>query len=118
MEKLYDFKEYELDDFVMRKSQGRKKEDYKSQTDLILKLIAMGEAIGMEAGEGTSYHYVKTKTGYKLRETVKSVDEIDMRYYWQTVSTLLDKFGLKDRIRKRPPLTLLDEKQKSLMEWI
>jgi DNA polymerase I len=118
MEKLYDFKEYELDDFVMRKSQGRKKEDYKSQTDLILKLIEMGEAIGMEAGEGTAYHYVKTKTGYKLRETVKSVDEIDMRYYWQTISTLLDKFGLKDRIRKRPPLTLLDEKQKSLMEWI
>ena len=118
MERLYDFKEYELDDFVMRKSQGRKKEDYKSQTDLILKLIEMGEAIGMEAGEGTAYHYVKTKTGYKLRETVNSVDEIDMRYYWQTVSTLLDKFGLKDRIRKRPPLTLLDEKQKSLMEWI
>jgi hypothetical protein len=46
------------------------------------------------------------------------VDEIDMRYYWDTVSTLLDKFGLKDRVRKRPPLTLIDEKQQSLMEYI
>jgi len=118
IDKLYDLKEYELDDFVMRKSQGRKKEDYKSQTDLILKLIEMGEAIGMESGEGTAYHYVKTKTGYKLRETVKNVDEIDMRYYWDTVSTLLNKFSLKDRIRKRPPLTLLDKSQQSLMEWV
>jgi DNA polymerase elongation subunit (family B) len=41
IEKLYDLKEYELEDFVMRKSQGRKKEDYKSETDLILKLIEL-----------------------------------------------------------------------------
>ena len=118
IEKLYDLKEYELEDFVMRKSQGRKKEDYKSETDLILKLIAMGEAIGMESTEGTTYYYVKTKEGYKLVSTVKDIDEIDMRYYWDTISTLLQKFQLQTWIKKRPPLTVLDSKQQSLMEWI
>ena len=118
IENLYDFKEYELDDFVMRRAMHRALEDYKSQTDLTVKLIKMGQEIGIEPAEGTAYHYVKSKTGYQLRDTVKNVDEIDMRYYWDTVNTLLDKFGLKDRIRKRPPLTLLDEKQQSLLEWI
>jgi len=118
IENLYDFKEYELDDFVMRRAMHRALEDYKSQTDLTVKLIKMGQEIGIEPAEGTAYHYVKSKTGYQLRDTVKDVDEIDMRYYWDTVNTLLDKFGLKDRIRKRPPLTLLDEKQQSLLEWI
>ena len=78
----------------------------------------MGQEIGIIPAPGTAYHYVKSKTGYKLRDTVKGVEEIDMRYYWDTVSTLLSKFGLRDKVRKRPALTLLDDKQKSLMEWI
>ena len=118
IDKLYELQEYELDDFVMRKSQGRKKGDYKSETDLILKLIDMGEKIGIEPTEGTTYYYVKTKEGYKLESTVKDIDEIDMRYYWDTISTLLHKFQLQKWIKKRPPLTVLDKKQKSLLEWI
>ena len=49
---------------------------------------------------------------------VKSIDEVDMRYYWDTINTLLDKFGLKRYIRKRPALTLIDKNQQSLMEWL
>tara|TARA_R110002020_G_scaffold282442_3_gene498132 strand:+ start:223 stop:2445 length:2223 start_codon:yes stop_codon:yes gene_type:complete len=116
--KLYDLKEYELEDFVMRKSQGRTKDAYKSETDLILKLIAMGESIGIEPTEGTTYFYVKAKEGYKLESMVKDIDDIDITYYWDTISTLLHKFQLSDWVRKKPPLTLLDKKQKDLLEWL
>ena len=33
---------------------------------------------------------------------VKSIDEIDIRYYWDTISTLLQKFQLMEWIRKKP----------------
>tara|TARA_R110001583_G_scaffold42650_11_gene135606 strand:+ start:2924 stop:5143 length:2220 start_codon:yes stop_codon:yes gene_type:complete len=118
IDKLYDLQEYELSDFVMRKSQGRKREDYKSETDLILTLMDQGKEIGIIPSEGTTYYYVKCKEGYKLESLVKDIDEIDIRYYWDTISTLLQKFQLKDWVRKKPPLTVLDKKQQSLMDWM
>ena len=118
IEKLYDLEEYELSDFVMRKNQGRKKKDYKSETDLILKLIDQGESIGMVTSPGTTFYYVRTKVGYKLESMVKDIEEIDILYYWDTISVLLQKFTLSEWIKKKPPLTLLDKKQQSLMEWI
>tara|TARA_Y100000034_G_scaffold50623_1_gene62368 strand:- start:2319 stop:4541 length:2223 start_codon:yes stop_codon:yes gene_type:complete len=118
IDSIYDLKEYELTDFIMRKGMGRSKDEYKSETDLILKLIQQGEEIGIEATEGTTYFYIKTKTGYKLETLVKSIDEVDMRYYWDTISGLLKRFGLTAWVRKRPPITLLDKKQRDLMEWI
>ena len=118
IDSLYEIEEYDIDDFVMRKSMGRAKDAYKSETDLILKLIDMGEGIGMTPSEGTTFYYVKTREGYKLESMVKNVDEIDITYYWDTISTLLQKFTLQEWIKKSPPLTLLDKKQQSLMEWI
>tara|TARA_R110000765_G_scaffold167347_1_gene272256 strand:+ start:46 stop:2265 length:2220 start_codon:yes stop_codon:yes gene_type:complete len=118
IDKLYDLQEYELSDFVMRKSQGRKREDYKSETDLILTLMDQGKEIGIIPSEGTTYYYVKCKDGYKLESLVSDIDEIDIRYYWDTISTLLQKFQLVEWVRKKPPLTVLDKKQQSLMEWM
>ena len=118
IDKLYDLKEYELSDFVMRKGQGRKREDYKSETDLILTLMDQGKEIGITPSEGTTYYYVKCKDGYKLESLVEDIDEIDIRYYWDTISTLLQKFQLTEWVRKKPPLTLLDKKQQSLMAWM
>ena len=34
------------------------------------------------------------------------------------ISRLLDKFGVGHLIKKNPPLTILDRKQQSLMEWL
>ena len=118
IDKLYELKEYELSDFIMRRAMHRKKEDYKSETDLILKLISQGESIGMTCTEGTTFYYVRTKDGYKLKELVKNVDEIDIFYYWDTISVLLQKFTLSEWVKKKPPLTLIDKKQQSLMEWM
>ena len=118
IEDLYSLDAYVLEDFIMRKSQGREKDEYKSETDLIMKLIEQGEEIGMTPAQGTTYYYCKTQEGYKLKESIKDIEEIDIRYYWDTISGLLNKFKLKEWVRKKPPLTLLDKKQQSLMEWL
>ena len=118
IDSLYDLQEYELSDFVMRKSMGRAKDAYKSETDIILTLIEEGEKIGMSPAEGTTFYYIKTNEGYKLESTVSSIDKIDITYHWDIISTLLHKFTLTEWIKKAPPLTLLDKKQQSLMEWI
>jgi len=118
IDSLYDVSAYELSDFVMRRSMGRKKSEYKSETDLIMNLIRQGEAIGIEASEGTTYYYIKTNEGYKLESTVSDNEEVDIRYYWDIISNLLDKFTLREWVKKKPPITVLDKKQQSLAEWI
>lgn len=118
IEDLYSLEAYTLDDFIMRKSQGREKDEYKSETDLIMKLIEQGEQIGMTPAQGTTYYYCKTLEGYKLKETIKDIEEIDIRYYWDTISGLLQKFKLNEWVRKKPPITVVDKKQQSLMEWL
>ena len=102
----------------MRRAMHRKKEDYKSETDLILTLIEQGESIGMTPSEGTTFFYIKTKDGYKLDSLVKDIDDIDIHYHWDIISTLLGKFQLQTWVKKKPPLTLIDKKQQSLMEWM
>ena len=49
---------------------------------------------------------------------VKDKSELDVKYYWDIISRQLEKFSLKTWIKKKPPLTLIDKKQKSLMEWL
>ncbi len=118
IEDLYSLDAYVLDDFVMRKSQGREKDEYKSETDLIMKLIEQGEQIGMTPAQGTTYYYCKTLEGYKLKDSIEDIEEIDIRYYWDTISGLLQKFKLNEWVRKKPPITVIDKKQQSLMEWL
>jgi len=118
IDKLYDLEEYILEDFIMRRSTNKGYDDYKTETDLTVQLMNLGKQIGMEPAEGTTYFYAKTKEGYRLKEQIKSIDEIDITYYWDTVSNLIKKFGLEDYVKKKPPLTMLDKKQQSLAEWI
>jgi hypothetical protein len=44
--------------------------------------------------------------------------DLDVRYHWDIITKLLNKFQLDDWSKKTPPLTLIDPKQKSLMEFI
>ena len=118
VDKLYNLEEYILEDFIMRRSMNRGYDDYKSDTDLMVYLMNQGKKVGIEPSEGTTFFYAKTKEGYKLKETIKNIEEIDITYYWDTVSNLLKKFGLEDYVKKKPPLTMLDKKQQSLAEWI
>jgi len=81
-------------------------------------LVRQGEDIGIKPEIKTTYEYYKCKDGYRLVQLVKSKTDLDVRYYWNIVSKLLDKFGLKNMVKKDAPLTLLDRSQKSLMEWV
>jgi len=118
IDKLYDFSEYKLEDYIMRRSMNRGYDDYKSDTDLMVNLMNQGIVMGMQPTEGTTYFYARCKEGFVLKESINNIDAIDMRYYWDVVSNLLIKFGLKEYVKRKPPLTMLDKKQKSLAEWI
>ena len=57
--------------------------------------------------------------GSKLVEQlVNNKIDLDVKYHWDIISSLLNKFQLEDWVKKNPPLTLIDRKQQTLMEWI
>jgi len=118
VEEVYDFDDLPMEEFLQRRRLNRKLKDYKSETDMMIGLAEQGESIGIKALPMTTYEYYKTKDGYKIKELTGGKSELDVRYYWDIVSRLLEKFGLKHLVRKHPPLTILDKKQKSLMEFV
>ena len=115
---LYDFDSLPMETFIQRRTLNRKIEDYKSETDMMIPLVKQGIEVGIEPKVRTSYLYYKTKDGYKIEQLVTSKTDLDVRYYWDIVSKLLDKFGVERMIKKNPPLTILDRKQQSLLEWV
>ena len=118
IENLYSMDDYELEAFLQRRSMNRNKEDYKSENDLIVQMITQGEEIGMNPEIGTTFSYYKTKNGYKIEQLVSSKVDLDVKYHCDVITKLLKKFQLDDWCKKNPPLTLIDSKQKSLMEFI
>ena len=118
IEDIYNFDELPMEMFLQRRTLNRKFEDYKSETDMMIPLVEQGITVGIQPEIRTTYEYYKTKDGYRIKELVKSKSDLDVQYYWNIVSKLLDKFGLAHTIQKKAPLTLLDRKQQSLMEWV
>jgi DNA polymerase elongation subunit (family B) len=117
-DEVYDFDHLPMEEFVQRRRLNRPLKDYVSETDMMITLATQGETIGIKALPMTTYEYYKTKDGYKIAELTTGKSELDVRYYWDIVSRLLEKFGLKHLVRKNPPLTILDKSQKSLMEFV
>ncbi|HAT66354.1 MAG TPA: hypothetical protein DCS66_17455, partial [Flavobacteriaceae bacterium] len=64
------------------------------------------------------FSFYKTNEGYKLVEQVKHLDDIDIKYHWNIITSLMKKFSLQQWIKKKVPLTVLDKKQQSLMEFV
>ena len=118
IDSIYDFEHVELEDFLQRRNLNRPLDQYVSETDMMIGLTEQGKGIGIEPLEGTTYRYYKTGSGYTLQELVKDKSELDVRYYWDIISNLLRKFQLDVWVKKRVPITIIDKKQKSLMEWI
>jgi len=118
IDKLYSLEEYELDDFLQRRSMNMPYEDYKNENDLMVQLIRQGLDIGITPIVGNTYSYFKTKDGYRISQIVKNKSDIDVRYHWNIISSLLQKFKLDEWVKKDPPLTIIDDKQRSLMDYI
>ena len=118
IDELYNFDDLPMETFIQRRTLNRKFEDYKSETDMMIPLVKQGIEVGIQPEIRTTYEYYKTKDGYRIKELVKSKTDLDVSYYWNIVTKLLDKFGLAHYVKKKPPLTLLDRSQQSLMEWV
>ena len=117
-DELYNFDDLPMETFIQRRTLNRKFEDYKSETDMMIPLVKQGIEVGIQPEIRTTYEYYKTKDGYRIKEIVNSKTDLDVSYYSNIVTKLLDKFGLAHYVKKKPPLTLLDRKQQSLMDWV
>ena len=118
MDKIYNLDRYELSDFKQQRTMNQHLSDYKSENDLVVQLARDGAKIGMEVGPGTTFTYYKTIDGYHIEHFVKSKDNIDIKYHWNIITSLMKKFSLQQWIKKKVPLTVLDKKQQSLMEFV
>ena len=92
--------------------------EYKTENDLIMQLAREAIKINMKLSPGTQFSFYKTNEGYKLMEQVKSLNEIDVRYHWDVINNLLIKFGLESYVTKKPPITVMDKKQRQLLDFI
>ena len=118
IDSIYEFEHVELEDFLQRRNLNRPLDQYVSETDMLIGLAEQGKGIGIEPLEGTTYRYYKTGSGYTIQELVEDKSKLDVRYYWDIISNLLRKFQLDVWVKKKVPITIIDKKQKSLMEWI
>lgn len=118
IDSIYEFEHVELEDFLQRRNLNRPLDQYVSETDMLIGLAEQGKSIGIEPLEGTTYRYYKTGSGYTIQELVEDKSKLDVRYYWDIISNLLRKFQLDVWVKKKVPITIIDKKQKSLMEWI
>ena len=92
--------------------------DYKNENDLVVQLATKAKSEGQKVKIGSSFYYYKTNGGVELEGNVESIDDIDIKYHWNIISNLLQKFDLKQWVNKKPPLTALDRKQQSLLEFV
>ena len=115
---LYDFDNYEVSDFVQARSMNQALADYKNKNDLVVQLATKAKSIGQEVKIGSTFYYYKTIGGVELEGYVDTIDDIDIKYHWNIISNLLQKFDLVQWVNKKPPLTTLDRKQQSLLEFV
>jgi len=118
IDSLYKFDNYELEDFVQMRTMNKEIADYKTENDLIVQLAREAQKINMKLAPGTQFSFYKTNEGYKLVEQVKHLDDIDIKYHWDMVSSLLQKFSLSDYMKRKPPITVMDTKQRQLLDFI
>ena len=115
---LYNMENYVLEDFVQMRTMNREMNEYKTENDLIMQLAREAIKINMKLSPGTQFSFYKTNEGYKLMEQVKDLTELDVRYHWDVINNLLHKFGLEHYITKKPPITVMDKKQRQLLDFI
>jgi len=115
---LYNMENYILEDFVQMRTMNREMNEYKTENDLIMQLAREALKINMKLSPGIQFSFYKTNEGYRLMEQVKNLSDIDVRYHWDVINNLLKKFGLEHYVTKKPPITVVDKKQRQLLDFI
>ena len=99
---LYTLNKFEFSDFVMRTRINKNipdnfenagEDDYSNPEALQPALVERAKTIyGKELKKGDSIEYVKTMGGYKLKEEVSTIKELDIPYYKSVVNSALRIF--------------------------
>jgi DNA polymerase I len=97
--------QYDISDFTLRTTIHKNLSQY-SKGSLQVKLGKQTEILGIEVIPGTQVEYVKVLDGYRIVQHLKSVKEIDMKYYTKVIEKLINNFGFEQELKTRKIQTL------------
>ena len=97
--------QYDLSDFILRTTIHKKLSQY-SKGSLQVKLGKQTELYGIEVNPGTQVEYIKVGDGYRIIQYVKSINEIDIKYYTKIIEKLIINFGFTNELETRNIKTL------------
>jgi DNA polymerase elongation subunit (family B) len=97
--------QYDLDDFNLRTTLHKKLSQY-SKGSLQTKLGNQLQLLGIDVIPGTQVEYVKVSDGYRIVQYVKSINEIDMKYYTKIIEKLIINLGFEQELKTKNIQTL------------
>lgn len=97
--------QYDLDDFNLRTTLHKKLSQY-SKGSLQTKLGNQLQLLGIDVIPGTQVEYVKVSDGYRIVQYVKSINEIDMKYYTKIIEKLIINLGFEQELKTKNIATL------------
>jgi DNA polymerase I len=97
--------QYDISDFTLRTTIHKKLKEY-SKGSLQVKLGKQTELYGIEIIPGTQIEYVKVENGYRIIQYIKSINELDIKYYEKIISKLITNFGYENELQTRKMKTL------------
>ena len=97
--------QYDISDFTLRTTLYKKMNEY-SKGSLQVKLGKQAQLLGIEVIPGTQIEYVKVDGGYRIVQYIKSINELDIKYYEKIISKLITNFGYENELQTRKMKTL------------
>lgn len=97
--------QYDIPDFTLRTTIHRDLKTY-SKGSLQVKLGEQAKLLGIDVIPGTQVEYVKVLDSYRIVQHLKSIKEIDMKYYEKIIKKLIVNFGFEDELETRNIKTL------------
>lgn len=97
--------QYNISDFTLRTTIHKKINEY-SKGSLQTKLGKQAQLLGIEVIPGTQFEYMKVLEGYRIAQHIKSIKEIDMKYYTKIIEKLIINFGFENELETRNIKTL------------
>jgi DNA polymerase elongation subunit (family B) len=97
--------QYDITDFTLRTTLHKKLSQY-SKGSLQNKLGKQLQLYGIEVNIGTQVEYIKVQGEYRIIQYVKSLNEIDIKYYTKIIEKLIINLGFENELTTRNIQTL------------
>jgi DNA polymerase I len=102
--------QYDITDFTLRTTIHKKLNTYSKGSlqkgSLQVKLGKQAELLGIEVIPETQFEYMKVLEGYRIAQHIKSIKEIDMKYYTKIIEKLIINFGYEQELKTKNIQTL------------